>query len=43
MENDSTMEEQIHIKPEVLFSLYSPESEMESYLKFVFPENISIE
>jgi hypothetical protein len=43
MDDNSTIEDQVNLKPEVLFSLYQPESEMESYLKFVFPENISIE
>ena len=38
---NTPIQEQIDIPPEVLFSLYQPE--MESYLKFVFPENISIE
>ena len=38
---DEPIQDQIDIPPEVLFSLY--QSEMESYLKFVFPENISIE
>jgi hypothetical protein len=37
------LSEQINIPPEVLFSLYASVSEMQSYLKFVFPAQISIE
>lgn len=40
---DKPLKQQISIPPEVLFSLYSPQEEMEPYLKFVFPERITIE
>ena len=37
------LQDQVNIKPEVLFSLYQTDHEMSSYLKFVFPASISIE
>ena len=40
---DKPLKQQVNIPPEVLFSLYMPDAEMEPYLKFVYPERISIE
>lgn len=40
---EKPLQQQVNIAPEVLFSLYRPDAEMEPYLKFVFPERISIE
>jgi hypothetical protein len=37
------LKDQNFIDPEVLFSMYSTPEEMEPYLKFVYPEKISIE
>jgi tellurite resistance-related uncharacterized protein len=38
-----SIREQCSIPPEVLFSLYQSADDMEPYLKFIFPENITIE
>jgi hypothetical protein len=40
---DKPLKDQNFIDPEVLFSMYSTPEEMEPYLKFVYPEKISIE
>jgi hypothetical protein len=40
---NKSIREQYNIPPELLFSLYQSSSDMEQYLKFVFPENIQIE
>jgi hypothetical protein len=40
---DMKLADQINIDPEILFSLYQSGSEMESYLKFIFPAKIAIE
>lgn len=40
---EKPLKEQVAIPPEVLFSMYSQDTEMEPYLKFVYPEKISIE
>ena len=33
---------QVNIEPEVLFSLYEPEEEVQPFLQFVFPSHIDI-
>lgn len=40
---DKPLKDQVAVPPEVLFSMYSQDSEMEPYLKFVYPDKISIE
>ena len=39
---DEPLNKQFHIKPEILFSMYSEESEMVPYMKFVFPDLIDL-
>ena len=40
---DMKFQDQINIEPEILFSMYQSNSEMQSYLKFIFPSKIAIE